>query len=328
MIFTEFPLDDAAGVLLAHTAHLPDGKLRKGRMLTADDLDRLRAAGIEQVLGARLEPGDLVEEAAVGMLAAALAGAGIVADPPGHGRANLRAIDGGVLVLERHLVDRLNGIDEALSVATLVPRSPVAAGQVVATIKAVTMAIPQSLVDTWLAQLEPGTVFTVAPCHRRRVALLLTEAAQLKPALLDKTAASATTRVAACGSELVTEYRCAHAVESIAATLQRAVSAGCDALLISGAVATVDHGDIIPAALARAGGRLERLGMPLEPGSLLSLARIGEMPVMILPGCARSPVRNGVDRVLAPWLADLPFTPDETARLGCGGLLHGADNAG
>ncbi len=90
-------------------------------------------------------------------------------------------------------------------------------------------------------------------------------------------------------------------------------AADCDLLLIIGASATVDRGDVIPAALVAAGGVVDRLGMPVDPGNLLCLGRLGAMPVIGLPGCARSPKRNGFDIVLERLVAGLAVTGDDIA---------------
>ena len=38
--------------------------------------------------------------------------------------------------------------------------------------------------------------------------------------------------------------------------------------------------------------------MPVDPGNLICLGRIGAIPAFVLPGCARSPKPNGIDLVL------------------------------
>ena len=44
-------------------------------------------------------------------------------------------------------------------------------------------------------------------------------------------------------------------------------------MLVLGASATVDRRDVVPAAIERAGGTVEHLGMPVDPGNLTLLAR-------------------------------------------------------
>ena len=61
--------------------------------------------------------------------------------------------------------------------------------------------------------------------------------------------------------------------------------------------------------------------MPVDPGNLLLLGHVGELAVLGLPGCARSPKVNGFDWVLERLVAGLPVGPAEIMRMGAGGLL-------
>ena len=63
---------DALGAILAHREAVPGGTLPKGHALTADDLSRLAEAGLSHVTVARLDPGDVDEDAAATRLARAL----------------------------------------------------------------------------------------------------------------------------------------------------------------------------------------------------------------------------------------------------------------
>jgi molybdenum cofactor cytidylyltransferase len=64
------------------------------------------------------------------------------------------------------------------------------------------------------------------------------------------------------------------------------------------------------------------LGAPVDPGNLLMLAYVGEMPVVGAPGCARSRKVNIVDWVLPRLLAGDRLTRADITQLGPGGLLE------
>ena len=89
--------------------------------------------------------------------------------------------------------------------------------------------------------------------------------------------------------------------------------------------AITDRRDVVPAAIIAAGGTVERLGMPVEPGNLICMGRVGRVLVIGLPGCARSPKRNGVDWVLERLFAGIDAGAGAIAGMGVGGLL--ADGA-
>ncbi len=61
--------------------------------------------------------------------------------------------------------------------------------------------------------------------------------------------------------------------------------------------------------------------MPVDPGNLLFLGRLGTKPVIGLPGCARSPAMNGADWVLERVICGVPVGPADIMRMGVGGLL-------
>ncbi len=88
-----------------------------------------------------------------------------------------------------------------------------------------------------------------------------------------------------------------------------------------GASVIVDRRDVIPEAVVAAGGRIDHFGMPVDPGNMLLLCRLGETPVLGLPGCARSPKVNGFDWVLERLVAGVPVGPRHIMRMGAGGLL-------
>ena len=92
-------------------------------------------------------------------------------------------------------------------------------------------------------------------------------------------------------------------------------------VLITGASATVDRGDVVPSAIVAAGGTIDHFGMPVDPGNLLVLAHIGHVSVLVLPGCARSPKLNGVDWVMQRLAAGVTVSAKDIMAMGVGGLL-------
>jgi molybdenum cofactor cytidylyltransferase len=90
---------------------------------------------------------------------------------------------------------------------------------------------------------------------------------------------------------------------------------------VFGASAIADRRDVIPAALEAVGGRIEHLGMPVDPGNLLLVGNARGQPVLGAPGCARSPKENGFDWVLSRLLAGLPVSRADITGMGVGGLL-------
>lgn len=321
MRFGRVPVREAEGAILAHSVRQGEATVRKGRVLTATDVAGLAAAGVGAVTVARLSAEDVHEDEAARRLARAVAGAGLALEPAFTGRANLRAEAAGLLVLDRERIGRINRIDPAITLATLPGHARVEAGQMVATVKIIPFAVAGDRLQAAESVASGAAVLALAAFRPRAVGLVATALPALKPTVMDKTRRLLDARLAPAGSRVVREDRVAHTAAAVAAALAAQKAAGADLLVVFGASAVVDTADVVPAAIAQAGGRVTRFGMPVDPGNLLVLGDLGGTPVIGAPGCARSPRENGFDWVLNRLLAGLEVTGEDIADLGVGGLL-------
>ncbi len=305
--------------MLAHATLAGSMRLRKAHRLTADDIALLRAEGVSTVIAAKLEPGDLDEDQAAERLAKRLAVEGIAVRPPSTGRVNFYAEKAGLFIVDKEAVDRLNAVDPAVTLATLPDYSPVGEGQMVATVKIIPFAVGSDRVDEALAVVRED-VFRLAPFRAHSVGVVQTALPSLKDSVLGKTARITRERLARSGSRVTRELRPAHETEAVARALD-ALKDESDMLLVFGASAVCDADDVIPSAIRKAGGAVERVGMPVDPGNLLVLGTLDGKPVIGAPGCARSPKTNGFDWVLDRLMAGLAVSSADIAGMGVGGLL-------
>jgi molybdenum cofactor cytidylyltransferase len=282
---------------------------------------RLTAEGVREVVAVALDPDDVGEDEAAARLAAVLTGANLRTDAPFTGRCNVFSCLPGLLLIEQQRVAAVNGIDEAITVATLPAFKPVAQDEMVATVKIIPYAVPASVLAQASAEGRGGAL-TVAPYRRRRVGVVSTRLPSLKDSTIDKTLRVLGERLAPTGAAIVAETRVDHRAEAVAEGLGQVISEGrADLVVLFGASAIADRRDVIPVGIERAGGRVDHLGMPVDPGNLLLLGAMGDIPVIGAPGCARSPKENGFDWILHRLLADIPVSRADIVALGVGGLL-------
>lgn len=319
MKFGPVPLADAEGALLAHGQHFGRRRLGKGHRVTAADLAEAAAAGLRELVVARLEPGDVAEDEAAATLAAALAGPGLVALAPVHGRVNLAAEADGLFTVPAGIAAAINDVDEAITLATLPDGARVTAGTVVATVKTIRYAVERETLSAAVAAARP---LALAPFRALSARLIATRLPGTTAKALARLEQVTQARLISLGASLHMEPPCPH---DAAALAQRLAQGRDDLLLIAGASATVDRGDVIPQAIEMAGGTVERLGMPVDPGNLLVLGSLNGRPVIGLPGCARSPKRNGLDLVIERIVAGQAVTSATIAAMGEGGLLPEAE---
>ncbi|MBX9587791.1 MAG: molybdopterin-binding protein [Hyphomonadaceae bacterium] len=323
MKFGTLRVSDAEGAILAHTMRGATSLVRKGTALTLDDLADLRACGVERVMVARLEPGDVGEDDAAARVALRIAGKGSSVGRACTGRANIFAYASGVAVIDRAGLRTVNGLDEGLTVASLPPFARVHAGQMLATVKIIPFALPESVVSA--AELACSSkrsgLVDVAPFSPHRAGLVLTRSGAEKPGLLEKRLFAVRSRLTGLGCDLVETETVAHETECIRDALLQLARRELDPLLVFGASAIVDRADVVPAAIETAGGSVVHVGMPVDPGNLLLYGRLGQATVIGVPSCASSPKLNGFDWVLERCLAGIAVDREQIVEMAVGGLL-------
>jgi molybdenum cofactor cytidylyltransferase len=159
--FGPVALADTLGAIAAHSVRAGGKVVRKGTVISEADVAAMRAAGIAEVVVARLEPGDVAEDEAAAALARAVAGNGIAVEAAFTGRSNLHAELAGVLLVDREGVERLNRVDEAVTFATLPAYRPVREGEIVGTIKIIPFAVAGEIQRAALDAAKP--LLSIAP---------------------------------------------------------------------------------------------------------------------------------------------------------------------
>lgn len=321
MKFGPIPLGQAEGAILAHSTRLRGRVLKKGRILSADDIARLATAGHTSVIGAILDLKDVPEDMAATRISEALAGAHTNVGTAFTGRCNLIAGAHGLLLFDSARLDELNLIDETITAATLPLYEVVSPGQLIATIKIIPFAAQEEIVARAEAMAQSDEpLISIAPFRTKGVGLIMTRLPGMKESILDKTLETAAARVEAYGSRITEDIRCDHQQADVENALTR-LDGKCDIILIFGASAVVDREDVLPAAVIGAGGSVDHFGMPVDPGNLLFTGGLHGHPLVGMPGCARSPKLNGFDWILWRLLADIPVSSRDIMLMGAGGLL-------
>ncbi|MGH1331655.1 MAG: molybdopterin-binding protein [Paracoccaceae bacterium] len=347
MKFGPVSIEEALGAILAHSMPLQGGKrLRKGLVLGSEEIEALQAAGHTEITVARLEASDTGEDEAARRLAAAMVPdayeANLRIGRASTGRVNLHAIGPGVLTFDASAIAAANQIDPMITIATLPPFARVWDRGLVATIKVISYGISRASLRQ--AEVALQDAMRVRPVIMRTATLIETvippipgapntardpeatpqapntardpEAAQNAPN--GKGEAAIRARLERLGMRLSEVITTPHETEEIA---QAIAGAEGDVILILTASATSDLRDTAPEAVRMAGGQVTRFGMPVDPGNLLFTGGLGAVPIIGLPGCARSPALNGADWVLERVVCGVAVTDADIAAMGIGGLL-------
>jgi len=328
MKFGPVPIVQAKGKILGHNIAGPDGRraLRKGKLLTAKDLRLLDNFGREVIYVAELEDGDMEENAAADQIAQAVSGGGLQATKPNVGRVNLIAETWSVLRVDAPRVARINEC-EGITLATLPSHTVVQPKKITATIKIIPFALPERVVcEAKTIASEGPPIIQLFPLMPRKAALILSSSPFAKERVLSDFIPALDERIKALGSEIETvdfvPLEDESGEKSLAEMIQKLATRGVDIIILAGETAIMDRYDIAPRAVERAGGEVISYGAPIDPGNLLMIAYLGDIPIIGAPGCVRSRKRNVIDWVLPPLLAGDRLTRGDIIQMGHGGLLE------
>lgn len=314
----------ATGRVLAHDveAFLPDGarvRLRKGRILSVDDLPALRAADRPLHL-LTLEPGDLHENAAGLRLARAVAGSGVIVGDPHESMITLRAETRGLLRVDTARLLDLNSVPD-VSVWALYDAQLVGERKPIAGVKVTPLVTTEAAIGEaeTIAAHPDSPIITVRPFVPRRVGVVVRE--QLVAAAGERFRDAIEMKVRWFGSEIVAIVAPRDDEGAIIAAMRGLQREGADMLLVAGVTST-DPLDLTVRALDAAGARWEKRGVPAHPGSTYWLAHLGGTPVLGMASCGMFSRATVLDLILPRFFAGERVTARTLAALGHGGLLN------
>ena len=329
MKFRPVPIDEAKGKILGHNIAQPDGRraLRKGSLISDEDVSTLRNLDHSVVYVADLDEDDIDEDTAARRLAEVVTGKGLRLSGTAAGRVNLLASAPGVLRVDAERLERINE-NEGITLSTLHTNIAIPSRRIVATVKVIPFAVPEAHVRAAEQTADNGGpivyVDELLPCN---VGLILAGSSSIKEKLTEDFA-PLRQRVETLGSQLTfIDYVALDGDQGkgpLSEALKRQQSAGADLIILAGETAIMDRNDLQPRAVEGIGGHVECVGAPVDPGNLLMLAYLEDVPIVGAPGCARSQKPNVIDQVLPRLLAGEQLQRGDIIKMGHGGMLIGA----
>ncbi len=325
MQLNNLALEKSIGAILVHNISGTHGQkiLAKGRVLTASDIEILRALGHTTVYVAILDAGDVREDDAAIRLARTIADDGIELSKPSGGRVNLYSSQPGFLKINRDALKRINELN-GVTLATLARYTPVAPKKMIATLKTAGLALPEDV----LREAEKivgarGKAVRIAPARNQQVAIILTGSENGRTKTQETFLPPIRARIEALGGHVIAESCALENANAIQENLYAVLDAGAQLIIIAGETSIMDAHDLAPRGIQQAGGTVELYGAPVEPGNLLLLAYRGDVPIIGAPGCIKSRETNVVDLILPPLIAGERVTRADVIEMAEGGLLVG-----
>jgi len=322
------PVDEAVGRVALHdmTRIVPgltkEPAVLAGQVISAADVEVLKKMGrfTVYVAAAGEDAAGLVHEDEAGRaFGRAMAGEGVYcSETPREGKVTFFAGRDGLLCIDRQALLCFNQLPDVIC-ATRQGDLVVEKDRPFAASRAIPLLMPRASFEAALAALGDGPLFQVLPLRRASAGILVTGTEVAGGMIEDKFIPVVRDKLAALGGTVVASDIRPDDRREIALGVRGLLDAGAD-LIVTTAGLSVDPGDVTRLGLLDAGLTDMLYGMPVLPGSMMLLGRIGETQVVGIPACALFHKTTALDLLLPRVLAGVRITRGDLAAMGEGGF--------
>jgi molybdenum cofactor cytidylyltransferase len=290
--------------------------VRKGASLGADEVRALLERGVTELHIAVPDADDVGEDEAARRLAEALAGPGVGLGEAHFGQVSFRAASRGMLRVERAAIDRVNAFDGVLLLTAEADR-PVDSGMTLGVVKCAPLFLPEST----LAAIESlhFSALHVAAFQSLRVGLVAPRE-RLRGGAFERSQTALADALGWYGSTLESVIGAEATIDSMKSAYREL--AHLDLVLAAGAAGT-DPLDVVFEGLRKAGGSVDQIGIPAEPGTACWIGHIGSTPVLGLASCELFGQPGALDLLLPALHTGAALDKALLSALAPGGLLLG-----
>ncbi|NDV18349.1 molybdopterin-binding protein [Pseudodesulfovibrio sp. JC047] len=297
---------------------------RRGHIVTEADIPTLLDIGKEHLYVFDPQDGYVHEDDAARRIATAAAGQGIELSTPVEGKITLRAAQDGLLDINTSTLFKLNSIKDVIF-GTIHTNQLVRTGRAMAGTRVIPLVIPDELVSQAETVLrENAPLIQVRPLKPARVGIVTTGSEVYHGRITDKFGPVIRKKFKDYGSTTIGQKLVSDDPEMTKNAILDFIGNGADFVVITGGM-SVDPDDQTPAAIRMAGADILAYGAPTFPGAMFMLARIGDVPVVGLPGCVMYYRASIFDLIIPRLLAGKDVTHEDIINLGHGGFCEGCD---
>jgi formylmethanofuran dehydrogenase subunit E len=293
-----------------------------GQTITAGDVCRLQQMGRNTVYvqDESLPEGAWVHENEAALaFARRMAGEGITfSDTPREGKIDFHSAAAGLLQVDLDALERFNLVPHVMC-ATRQQYALVEEGRLVAGTRAIPLFLSREIFSRALSALGNGPLISILPLRKARVGVLVTGTEVFQGLIEDRFAPIIRAKAEALGSSVIGEEFAPDDRQAIAEGVRTLLGRGAD-LIVTTAGLSVDPDDVTRGGLEDAGLTDTLHGVPLLPGAMTLVGRIGSAQVLGVPACALFFKTTSLDVLLPRLLAGAPITRRDLARLAEGGV--------
>ncbi len=317
--------EEAIGKQLVHdmTAILANGfkgvRFKRGHIVTSEDIPVLLSMGKEYLY--LTEEGDdfVHEEDAAHRVASLALGENIELNGPSEGKYALKAACDGLFLIDEEGLYGINSTSD-YTFATLDNKIPVKAGQTLVGARIIPLFTDEENVkEAEEIAKAHAPVFTVLPYRKMSIGLVITGNEIYKGLIPDSFEGILREKMAKYSQEIASVTICPDDDEMIIEAIQQNLDQCADLILVTGGM-SVDPDDLTKNIIHQTSDEIIFQGIPIQPGNMLTVGKNQGTYIVGVPGASMHSPLTSLDIFLPRIFAGLPFTKEESIRMGMGGL--------
>ncbi len=319
---------DAVGLTLCHDiTEVRDGfkgrAFRRGHVVTKEDVDHLLDLGKKHLYIWEENAGEIHEEDAALRLAAMAPVEGAEWTGPSEGKMTLTAKRDGLFRVNKPLLDEINQIGE-ITIATLPDHYPAKAGDKLCGLRIIPLVCQETEIETAEAKTRAADrpLMELIPYRENlSVGIIVTGSEVFSGRIRDRFEPVVREKVAPFGADVLGCIYCDDDLGMLRSAIDKWYDRGTQVLVMTGGM-SVDPDDLTPTAIRESGAGVVTQGVPAQPGNMFTVAYLGDMTILGVPGAAIHAKTTMLDVVLPQVFTGAPFTRQELRSLGAGGLCQ------
>lgn len=321
--------EDAVGLTLCHDiTEVKDGfkgrAFRRGHVVTREDIPHLLDLGKKHLYIWEENAGEIHEEDAALRLAALAPMENAEYSGPSEGKMTLTAGEDGLFRVNRPLLDEINSIGE-ITITTLPDHYPVKKGMKLAGMRIIPLVCQESEIEAAeaLVRRAERPLMELVPYRKNLpVGIIVTGSEVYSGRIQDKFEPVVREKTAPFGANVLGCIFCDDYLDMLQSAIEKWRERGAKLIIMTGGM-SVDPDDLTVTAMRQSGAEIVSQGVPAQPGNMFTVAYLGDITVLGVPGAAIHAKTTMLDVILPQAFAGIPFIRRELRSLGAGGLCQG-----
>ena len=318
---------ESEGYLLFHSVFVKKGRLRKGKIISADDIEAIVEAGIKEIYVGEIESNEIDENNASRVIAQAISSNNFSLSPTFSGKTNITSKYDGLVQVNESNVLKINQISSNIAISSLNNHDIVYRGDHVLSIKSISYSVKKLHLNKIVNFLNKKKLISLKRFKPLKFGIIYSNSVNEKDSLIEKTKKSIRTRITDYNSSIMVECTSNHDFSSLKESIEKLINMDLDVILLFLSSSVCDYNDIVPQIITKIGGKIKSYGMPVDPGNLTLSGCFGGIEIIAAAGSARSESLNGLDWHLNCLHASIKTNQKMVNSLGVGGLLKDVDSA-